>query len=79
MFFYLENKKAGIHRRICGVETENGQKTTALSAKLMQLAFSPNMVHQKEKEFENLCLWVTNINLRISSITSIKSKYEEDE
>lgn len=41
---YLENKKAGIQRRICGVETENGQKTVALSAKLMQLAFSPNMV-----------------------------------
>jgi hypothetical protein len=33
-----------------------------LSAKLIQLAFSGDMIEQKEREFEVLVLWVTNID-----------------
>jgi hypothetical protein len=43
-------------------KNESGQKSTQLSAKLIQLAYSPDMIEQKEREFEFLVLWVTNID-----------------
>lgn len=47
---------------------EQGQKSGQLNAKLVQLAYSPDMLEQKEREFEDLVLWVTHIDERIKFI-----------
>jgi hypothetical protein len=49
-------------------EDEVGQKSSKLTAKLMQLAYSADMLEKKEKEFDDLCLWVLNIDARIKAI-----------
>ena len=63
---YLEHKKLGGSRR--RDDDGSGQKSSQLSAKLIQLAYSPDMIEQKEREFELLVLWVTNINAKIATI-----------
>lgn len=64
---YVESKKKGSGG---GMDAETGQKTTLLSASLVQLAYSEDMIEQKEREFEALVLWVTNIAGRIELIMS---------
>lgn len=62
---YISSNKA--NKRF-NMDNESGQKSSQLSAKLIQLAFSEDMIEQKEREFEALVLWVTNIDLRINNI-----------
>tara|TARA_B110000285_G_scaffold234035_1_gene309615 strand:+ start:193 stop:1335 length:1143 start_codon:yes stop_codon:yes gene_type:complete len=64
---YVESKTKGSGG---GLDAETGQKTTLLSASLVQLAYSEDMIEQKEREFEALVLWVTNIAGRIELIMS---------
>lgn len=33
------------------------------------------MIEEKEKEFENMVLWVTNIDMRLNSIIKAKETY----
>lgn len=47
---------------------KEGQKSSQLTSKLTQLSFSPEIIEQKEREFEDLVLWVTNIEGRINVI-----------
>ena len=44
----------------------------------MQLAFSQDMIDQKEREFEVLVFWVTNINQRINKIMENNAKINKD-
>ena len=78
---YLESKKlpgAGRFGGADGADAENGQKSSQLSAKLIQLAFSAHMIEQKEREFEVLVLWVTNIDQRINNIMANNAKINQD-
>jgi len=78
---YLESKKltgAGRFMGSDGADAENGQKSSQLSAKLIQLAFSAHMIEQKEREFEVLVLWVTNIDQRINHIMANNAKINQD-
>ena len=59
-------------------DAESGQKSSQLSAKLIQLAFSADMIEQKEREFEALVLWVTNIDQRINNIMANNAKVNQD-
>ena len=62
---YIESQKMGPVKK---ESAESGQKSSQLSGKLMQLTFSSGMAEQKEREFEVLVLWVTNIDQRINNI-----------
>lgn len=48
--------------------TKDEQKSHQLTQKLIHLGFSEEMQEQKEREFEELVLWVCNIEKRISVI-----------
>lgn len=59
-------------------EGEQGQKSNKLTAKLIQLAYSTDMIEQKEREFELLVMWVTKIDLRINHIMTNQAKVSGD-
>lgn len=71
---YLESKK--VEKKVDDDESE--QKSSQLSAKLMQLAYSQDMIEQKEREFEVLVLWVTNIDQRINNIMAYSAQKNQD-
>jgi hypothetical protein len=55
---YISSNKA----KKFNMEGESGQKSSSLATKLVQLAYNEDMIEQKEREFEVLVLWVTNID-----------------
>ena len=57
---------------------ESGAKSSQLQNKLIQLAFNVDMVEQKEREFEALVLWVTNIDQRINIIMQNVARINND-
>lgn len=67
---YIESKKLKTVNQAGAGEgsEESGAKSSQLQSKLIQLAFNNEMVEQKEREFEVLVLWVTNIDQRINII-----------
>lgn len=76
---YIESKRmAAAQTATEGVGGESGQKSSLLNAKMIQLAYSPAMLEQKEREFEQLVLWVTNIDHRINYIMSNQAKDSTD-
>lgn len=55
-------------------QDDSGHKSGQLTGKLIQLAYSQHMIEQKEREFEKLVSWVTNIDQRINFIMEQQSK-----
>lgn len=71
---YLESKRLAAAQKKQKRNSTQGQKSSQLSAKLMQLAYSKDMLNRKEREFEQLVLWVTNIDNRINHIMKNQAK-----
>jgi hypothetical protein len=65
---YIESKISKKKDQALENNEESGAKSSQLQSKLIQLAFNNEMVEQKEREFEVLVLWVTNIDQRINII-----------
>lgn len=74
---YIESKKVKQVNDVGGGE-ESGAKSSQLQNKLIQLAFNVDMVEQKEREFEALVLWVTNIDQRINIIMQNVARINND-
>ena len=74
---YIESKKVKQVKDAGGGE-ESGAKSSQLQNKLIQLAFNVDMVEQKEREFEALVLWVTNIDQRINIIMQNVARINND-
>ena len=69
----MDSKKKGADSSNDRPDNLIGQKSQVLRAKLIQLAFSDDMIEQKEREFEALVLWVNNIDQRITHIMSSRT------
>lgn len=74
---YIESKKVK-QVKDAGDGEESGAKSSQLQNKLIQLAFNVDMVEQKEREFEALVLWVTNIDQRINIIMQNVARINND-
>mmetsp|Transcript_6821 Transcript_6821/g.10994 ORF Transcript_6821/g.10994 Transcript_6821/m.10994 type:complete len:376 (+) Transcript_6821:5204-6331(+) len=74
---YIESKQLGDPAQASQEEVGTG-KSSLFQVKLSKLANSNDMMEKKEREFEDLVLWVTNIDQRIKFIMSMNARLHHD-
>lgn len=74
----MEKKKKSESTQVLDTINLENSESSKLSSMLLQMQNSGEVKHMVEKEFEELVLWITNIELRVKDVVKASEQYTEE-